>query len=59
MLHWYFTQTQHTVWLGTAPDTRASRFYRKAGWKETGTNGKTEIKFEMSFEDWFSGNREI
>ncbi|MDB5229435.1 MAG: family N-acetyltransferase [Chitinophagaceae bacterium] len=37
MLDWYFNQTQKTVWLGTAPNTRAENFYRKAGWKETGT----------------------
>ncbi len=52
MLNWYFSQTKETVWLGTAPHTRAEAFYRKAGWKEVGTHGKGEIKFEMSFEDW-------
>lgn len=52
MLNWYFTQTQHTVWLGTAPNTRAEKFYRKAGWKEVGLHGKGEIKFEMTFDIW-------
>ena len=52
MLDWYFTQTKTTVWLGTAPNTRAEKFYRDAGWKETGVHGKGEIKFEMSFDDW-------
>ncbi|MCS4225811.1 GNAT family N-acetyltransferase [Sphingobacterium sp. BIGb0165] len=52
MLDWYFNQTAHTVWLGTAPGTRAERFYRKAGWREIGTHGKGEIKFEMPFEKW-------
>ena len=52
MLNWYFKQTKDTVWLGTSPHTRAENFYRAAGWKETGTHGKGEIKFEMSFEDW-------
>ena len=52
MLDWYFKQTQHTVWLGTAPQTRAENFYRKAGWIESGTHGKKEIKFEMNFSDW-------
>ena len=52
MIDWYFTQTKDNVWLGTSPNTRAERFYRKAGWKEIGTHGKGEIKFEMSFEDW-------
>ena len=52
MLQWYFSQTQKTVWLGTAPNTRAEKFYRKAGWKEVGKHGKGELKFEMSFDTW-------
>ena len=52
MLDWYFSQTRHTVWLGTAPHTRASGFYRKAGWKEAGKHGENEIKFEMKKEEW-------
>jgi GNAT superfamily N-acetyltransferase len=52
MLDWYFTQTQQTIWLGTAPKTRAEQFYRKAGWREIGIHGKGEIKFEMRFDEW-------
>jgi GNAT superfamily N-acetyltransferase len=52
MLDWYFSQTEKTVWLGTAPNTRAEKFYRKAGWKEVGLHGKGEIKFEMSYDEW-------
>ena len=52
MLDWYFTQTKENVWLGTAPNTRAEQFYRKAGWIEIGTHGKEEIKFEMTYENW-------
>ena len=52
MLNWYFSQTDKTVWLGTAPNTRAETFYKKAGWKAAGTHGKGEIKFEMSYNDW-------
>ncbi len=52
MLNWYFTNTKTTVWLGTAPFTRAADFYRKAGWKEVGINGEKELKFEMSYKDW-------
>jgi GNAT superfamily N-acetyltransferase len=51
MMDWYFTQTADTIWLGTAPGTRAEQFYRKAGWTEVGMHGK-EIKFEMSKDDW-------
>jgi GNAT superfamily N-acetyltransferase len=53
MLDWYFLQTDKTLWLSTAPGTRAENFYRKAGWKATGTYGKTEIKFEMDSIQWF------
>jgi GNAT superfamily N-acetyltransferase len=52
MMDWYFSQTDHAIWLGTAPRTRAESFYRKAGWKETGMHGKGEIKFEMTSDDW-------
>jgi GNAT superfamily N-acetyltransferase len=52
MLDWYFSQTKEAVWLGTAPNTRAEKFYRKAGWREVGIHGKGEIKFEMSYQDW-------
>ena len=54
MMNWYFLQTDKTVWLGTSPGTRAESFYRKAGWKETGTHGKGEIKFEMTKDEWRS-----
>ena len=52
MLNWYFTQTKKDVCLGTAPNTRAAIFYRMLGWKEVGTHGKGEIKFEMNFNEW-------
>jgi GNAT superfamily N-acetyltransferase len=52
MMDWYFEQTDHTIWLGTTPATRAASFYRKAGWKEVGMHGHDEIKFEMTKEEW-------
>lgn len=51
LLDWYFTQSKETLWLSTAPGTRAEIFYRKNGWKETGTYGKGEIRFEMNFSE--------
>ena len=54
MLDWYFVQTKVTVWLGTAPNSRAEIFYRMQGWKEVGMHGKGEIKFEMSFKEYIS-----
>jgi GNAT superfamily N-acetyltransferase len=52
LLDWYFAQTKTTVWLGTAFNTRAEMFYRKAGWTEVGMHGPKELKFEMTFENW-------
>ena len=52
MLDWYFSQTKKDLWLGTASNTRAERFYKKAGWTEVGTHGKNEIKFEMTYDQW-------
>ena len=52
MLDWYFAQTTETVWLGTAPGTRAEAFYRKSGWVEVGMHGKGEVKFEMGYAEW-------
>lgn len=52
MLHWYFSQSENKLWLGTAPNTRAEKFYRAAGWKQAGQRPNGEIKFEMSHTDW-------
>jgi GNAT superfamily N-acetyltransferase len=52
MLHWYFENTQETVWLSTAEGTRAEQFYTKNGWTAVGRYGKTEVKFEMTYSDW-------
>lgn len=54
MLNWYFAQTKEKVWLGTAFNTRAEKFYRKAGWTAVGTHGSKEIKFEMTYSDWLA-----
>ncbi|AYA38332.1 GNAT family N-acetyltransferase [Hymenobacter oligotrophus] len=52
MLAWYFAQNQPRVWLGTEPNTRAERFYRRNGWQAVGQHGKGEVKFEMQRADW-------
>jgi len=52
MLNWNFEKTDATIWSGTAPGTRAEKFYRTAGWKEVGTHGKGEMKFEMTAGNW-------
>ena len=57
MMDWYFAQTNETVWLSTAPNSRAETFYKMNGWKEVGTYGNGEVKFEMNVEDWVSLNK--
>jgi GNAT superfamily N-acetyltransferase len=52
MLAWYFSQTQETVWLSTAPGSRAEGFYRNLGWTENGLHSNGEIRFEMDFTTW-------
>lgn len=52
MLAWYFNKTKETLWLGTAFNTRAEKFYRLQGWTEAGLNGSDEIRFEMTYETW-------
>ncbi|MGZ8540731.1 MAG: GNAT family N-acetyltransferase, partial [Chitinophagaceae bacterium] len=54
MMTWYFEQNKDSVWLGTSPRTRAEKFYRTAGWRETGIHDKGEIKFEMTAAEWRS-----
>ncbi|KAA9339287.1 GNAT family N-acetyltransferase [Hymenobacter busanensis] len=52
MLDWYFAQTQHPVWLSTAPGTRAEEFYRRQGWQHTGHTSSGEVRFELSSDGW-------
>lgn len=52
MLDWYFNNYHQKIWLGTSAGTRAEAFYRKAGWKERGTDANGEIIFEMTSNDW-------
>ncbi len=56
MMDWYFVQTKEKIWLGTEPKSRAEKFYRMQGWKETGVHGKGEIKFELDFDTWSTTN---
>lgn len=40
------------IWLSTAPGTRAERFYRRAGWTDTGSTDTGEILFDMTASRW-------
>ena len=52
MLDWYFNRTKETITLGTAPNTRAERFYTLQGWKSLGSYANGETKFALKYEDW-------
>ncbi|RAK69404.1 GNAT family N-acetyltransferase [Hymenobacter edaphi] len=52
MLDWYFRQTTETVWLSTAPGTRAEEFYRRQGWQDVGRTRSGEVRFELRAEQW-------
>jgi GNAT superfamily N-acetyltransferase len=52
MLNWYFSNNKEQVWLTTAPNSRAERFYRTSGWVETGWTKNGEIRFELTRSIW-------
>ena len=52
MLDWFFDQSEKNIWLGTAPGTRAEKFYKLCGWKEVGLRDNGEIKLEMTAAKW-------
>ena len=52
LLDWYYSNTNETIWLSTAPNTRAATFYRSFGWKEAGVQPNGELRFELTAEDW-------
>lgn len=57
MVSWYFQHYQQPLWLTTAPRTRAEEFYRRSGWKQTGSNASNEIVFELTPQLWLDRNR--
>jgi GNAT superfamily N-acetyltransferase len=52
MLRWYFNHYDQSLWLTTGAATKAEKFYRKLGWKETEKLENGEIRFELRKEDW-------
>jgi GNAT superfamily N-acetyltransferase len=47
MVTWLWAQGSSRLWLTTERDTRAERFYRKAGWTCTATIDSGELRFEQ------------
>ena len=47
MVDWLWSQGLTRLWLSTDPDTRAERFYRRAGWTDCGLLPSGERRFEL------------
>jgi GNAT superfamily N-acetyltransferase len=47
MVHWLRSQGHGRLWLTTTPGTRAQRFYEAAGWKQAGSAGDGDMRFEL------------
>ncbi|MCY7411341.1 MAG: GNAT family N-acetyltransferase [Chitinophagales bacterium] len=62
MLDWYFNQSKEKLWLETAANTRAEKFYKTLGWIESERHVRKssspnssfwiEIKLELTFDEW-------
>ena len=48
MLTWMWAQGLRTLWLHTAPGTRAESFYRRAGWHGRALTEHGELHLEMT-----------
>jgi GNAT superfamily N-acetyltransferase len=46
-VEWLF-EAVPSIWLTTGRGTRAERFYRAAGWHDTGTTSNGELRFELA-----------
>lgn len=47
MVDWLWEQGHDQLWLTTEPDTRASRFYEKAGWRRVDVTADGELRYEL------------
>jgi GNAT superfamily N-acetyltransferase len=48
---WLWDTGATTIWLTTAPNTRADRFYRLRGWTDAGIEPSGEVRFEKHLDD--------
>jgi GNAT superfamily N-acetyltransferase len=47
MTEWLFAEGLPSLWLSTDPNTRAQRFYERAGWLFTGVLPDGEFRYEL------------
>jgi GNAT superfamily N-acetyltransferase len=47
LIAWLREQGLDRLWLTTGADTRASRFYEKAGWRRAGLTADGELLYEL------------
>ena len=47
-VEWLFAARAPSIWLTTAPGTRAERFYLAAGWTRVGIEPTGEVRFERA-----------
>ena len=52
MVGWAFDHGAAALWLTTDRATRAENFYRRQGWREAGSAGHGELRFELKRSDW-------
>lgn len=45
---WLWSRGAGRIWLSTDPDTRAARFYRDRGWRETAVLPSGEVRLELT-----------
>jgi GNAT superfamily N-acetyltransferase len=46
-LQWLWDNGAKLVWLTTAPDTKAARFYARRGWVPVGMEPRGDMRFEL------------
>jgi GNAT superfamily N-acetyltransferase len=46
-VEWLWQTGAASIWLTTAPNTRADRFYRERGWTDVGREPSGEVRFEL------------
>jgi GNAT superfamily N-acetyltransferase len=47
MVDWLWAQGLRTLWLTTAPGTRAQTFYERAGWQRAGLADHGDLRYEL------------